>query len=333
MRLRSPAEFHLKALVVHPDQFDTATIKERLIDEGLDFISLQYIDGLRNKLKPPKPFYPTDTTHSPSLRFILNERINRAFIPDAAMRSAREILETPRAKEFVESMLLVNAPLSAIAGFISKHKNIHCTVEVLEVYQHYFWNTDLLDSTQMRILLQLRIDTAAESIPEFKDKKKALTSAYYKDPRTVAANLPYSPTSAMLAQMRLGIRPSKAEIALRMMETRDIAWMRAIEAAQTDGPGDDQKFMNYVNGGRILEELLQMVARPEDQLRKQLSAIGLKTELAPVKSIHALTEGRHTVEVAPIKDGSDDSNESAFDAGFDGPEGSDPGAGDVDGSE
>lgn len=309
MRLRSPAEFYIKYLACHPDKFTTDAIKERLLDEGLDFISPKYIDGLRAKLKPPKPFHPTDQKHFPSYRFLLNERIDRIFHPDAAMQTAKEILARPRAKEFVESMMLVNAPLTAIAGFITRHRKIFCDVRALETYQHYFWNTDLLDSTQTRLLLQMRIDTVAEAVPEFKDKKSLLKSAYYKDPRTVAANLPYSPTSAMLTQMRMGIRPTRAEIALRMMEARDTAMIRAIEAVQTDGMGDDQKFMNYVNGGRILEELLQMVAKPEDALRKQLSSIGLRTELAPVQTVHSLTGGQHTVEIAPTKDMSDDDAE------------------------
>ena len=91
-----------------------------------------------------------------------------------------------------------------------------------------------------------------------------------------------------------------------MQETRDIAWLRAAEAAQTDGPGDSQKFLNYANGGRILEELLQLVVKPEDQLREQLSAITLRTDLQPVPSVHALSAGNHTTEIAPIKDAQDD---------------------------
>jgi len=310
MRLRSPAEFYLKYLVVHPDRYDNIAIKNRLLDEGLDFISEVYVEGLRKKLKPPKAFNPTNPRHFPSYRFIINERINRIFQPDAAMRGAREILETPRAKEFVESMLLVHVPLSAIASFVTRHRGVHCTVAALELYKHYFWNIELLDSTQMRVLLRMRVDNAVDGIEEFKGKSAILKNAYYKDPRTVAANLPYTPTAALLAQTRLGIRPSRAEIALRMLEARDIAALRAIEAAHTDGPNDDQKFMNYVNGVRILEELLQMVAKPEDQLRKQLSAITLRTELAPVPSIHALSGGQHTVDLAPVKDKTDDDSES-----------------------
>lgn len=310
MRLRSPAEYYIKYLCAHTDRYKTDDIKSRLIDAGLDFISEAYLTSIRAKLRPPDPFFPHDPGHAPSFSFIVRERINRLFQPDIAMKTALELLDTPRAKEFVEAMVLAHVPFSSIASFVTKHRSVYCTVDTLEVYTHYFWNINLLDTTQMRVLLELRIDTLADNVPELRDKKSILKHAYWKDPRKVAADLPYSPTTAMLAQMRLGVRPTKAEVALRMQEARDIAWLRAAEAAQQDGPGDSQKFLNYANGGRILEELLQMVVKPEDQLRDQLSAITLRTESKTVPSIHELTAGQHTTELAPLKDIDNDEHEA-----------------------
>ncbi len=324
MRLRSPAEYYIKSLVCHPDRLDTSAIKDRLIDEGLDFISDAYIEGLRKKLEANKPreFYPNDRSHAPSFAFLVRERINSIFQPTVAMKMALEILEAPRAKEFVESMMLVHIPLPAIADFVTRQRKVYCTSESLELYAHYFWNIELLDSTQMRVLLDMRAEVAAATVPEFKDKKNVLTRAHYKDARKIAADLPYSPTSAMLAQLSLGERPRRAEIAKRLMETRDIVWLRAIQAAQTDARGDDQKFLNYVNGGRILEELLQLAVKPEDQLRDQLSAITLRTETKKVPSIHALSAGQHTTELIHMnKDAEEDEPE---------PAGAEPGGGEVD---
>lgn len=309
MRLRSPAEYYIKYLVLHPDKYSTATIKERLLDEGLDFISDRYIDGLRKKLNPPDPFFPGDPNHAASYSFIIRERVNRMFQRDISMKMALEILETPRAKEFVESMALVHVPMAAISSFVSRHRGVYCTPEALDLYCHYFWNVNLLDSTQMRVLLQMRIDVAVENIPELRGQEKALKTAYYKDPRRVAADLPYSPTTAALTQMRLGVKPGKYDLALRMMEARDMAAARAVEAAQQDGPGDSQKFLNYANGSRILEELLQMVVKPEDDMREQLQSIALRTDTRALPTIHQLSDGHHTVDLAPMKDRDDDADE------------------------
>jgi hypothetical protein len=307
MRLQSPALYYLKALTCHPDNHSNAAIKELLDDERLDYLSDSYIDKVRASMKPPDPFYPTDKRHAKSFSFILNAGIHRLFLPDELMRMAKRILNSPRAKEFVESMLLVRVPFSVIAAYVTEHRGIFCTGEALRIYQHYFWNIDLLDSTEMRVLIALRTEQAAERVPELKGMKKILTSAYFKDARKVAADLPFSPTTAMLAQMRLGIRPGKANLALRMMEARDLAIARAVEAIQQDGPNDSMKCLNYINSSRMLEEMLQMVAKPEDQLQDQLRAIALRTETRELPSIHQLSAGKHTVDLAPLEDSNDTS--------------------------
>lgn len=303
MRLRSPAEFYIKFLVTHPDQYDTPAIRERLIDENLDFISDAYIDRLRGKMHPPTPFHPDERLHAASYSFLLTERLNRIYQPDVAMKMALEILNMPRAKEFAEATLLVQIPFSSIAAYITRHLGVYCVPEALELYKHYFWNINLLDSTQMRVLLHLRIGLAAEHVPEFKGKSAVLKSAYYKDPRKAAADLPHSPTTAMIVQMRLGVRPSKYELAMRILEARDNAMTRIVEAVQQDGPGDSKKFLDYATGSRILEELLQMIVRPEEEMRAQLQSIALRTESHTLPSIHELSPGgHHTVDVAPLKD-------------------------------
>jgi hypothetical protein len=309
MRLRSPAEFYIKYLILHPDKYLTRDIKERLLDEGLDFISEAYIDRLRSKLKPPTPFYPNDRDHAPSFHFLINERINGLFHRELAVRTALEILSLPRAKEFVEAMVLVQVPLPAISAYLTRHLGVFCTTEALELYRHYFWNVNLLDSSQMRVLIQLRIDTLADHVPELQGKQAVLKAAYYKDARKIGADLPHSPMAATLAQMRLGIRPGRQELALRMLEARDMAALRATEAVHQDGPGDSQKFLNYANGSRLFEEMLQMVVKPEDQMQEQLRAIALRMDTREVPSIHTLSAGHHTVDLAPTKDLDHDDDE------------------------
>ena len=302
MRLRSPAEYYIKFLCVHPSNYATADIRERLLDEGLDFISDEYIERVRRKLTPPDPFYPTDRRHKASMDFILDERINSLFQRTVPMKMALELLDTPRAKEFVETMLLIQVPPSAISAFVSRHRDVVCTPDALELYKHYFWNINLLDSSQMRALIQLRMDLMEASVPEFRGRKDVLKSAYYRDPRKTAAELPYSPTTAMLAQLRLGIKPGKYELSLRMLEARDQAVLRMVEAGQQGSRDDSQNFLNWANGARILEELLQMVVKPEDGMREQLRSIALRTETREIPSIHQLSDGRHTVDVSPTKD-------------------------------
>lgn len=307
MRLISPAQYYIKYLACHPDGYSNDAIKERLDNERLDYVSDKYLDQVRASMKPPTPFHPQDDRHALSFSFINDEGLVRIFRPNDAMKAAKKVLTFPRAKEFVEAMLLVHVPMEAVAAYIETHWQLRCDVETLRLYSHYFWNIDLLDTTEMRLLLALRFEQASERNPELKDKKKLLTSAYYKDPRKVAADLPYSPTTALLAQMRLGIRPGRADLTMRMTEARDMSIIRAIEAAQQDGPSDSMKFLNYVNGGRMLEELLQLISKPESHMQEQLRVIALRTESREVVPIHQLSGGHHTVEVAPIEDANEGS--------------------------
>jgi hypothetical protein len=308
MRLVSPALYYIKYLVCHPDSYANDAIKERLSDERLDWLSDAYIDKVRAATKAPTPFHPGDDRHARSFSFINDEQLVHIFRPDEAMKQAKKILTVPRAKEFVEAMLLVHVPLPAIAAYVEEHWRLRCDVGTLRRYQHYFWNIDLLDTSEMRVMLALRFEQAVDRHPELADKKKLLTSAYYKDPRKIAADLPWSPTSALLAQMRLGIRPGRADLTMRLMEARDMSIIRAIEAVQQDGPADNMKFLNYVNGGRILEELLQLVAKPESHMQEQLRVIALRTDTRDVVPIHQLSGGHHTADVSPTEVANEGSN-------------------------
>jgi hypothetical protein len=328
MRLRSPAEYYIKYLVSHPHKYPVDEIQERLIDEGLDFISPVYLTRVRSKLKLPKPFRPEDPHHTPSLAFILKTGINRLYMPDLSMKIAQDVLACARAKEFVETALISRAPMAAIAHMVTKHFQVYCTSGALEVYHHYFWNTDLFDTIQLQVLLSMRAEIAEKYIPEFKGHAQVLRSAYFRDARKVAAEMPYSPMGAMLAQTRLGFAPTRSEVSLRMMEAKSLALLRACEALQRGGPHDSQNALNNITSARILEELTQMTSKPEGQMLEQVQSIALRTDTQPMKSIHQLSDGRHTVDVAPMKDPLHDDTDAFDDTGD-----PDSGPGDIDGSE
>jgi hypothetical protein len=48
--------------------------------------------------------------------------------------------------------------------------------------------------------------------------------------------------------------------------------------------------------------MLQLTSKPEDHMQDQLRAIALRTDTHDVPFIHQLSSGRHTVEMAPLKD-------------------------------
>ena len=306
MRLRSPAEFYIKALFADTRRLTDEQVQEQLAEDGVDYISTAYLTRLRKKMKVPEPFHPSKQNHIASQQFLVREKLRRFFQPDKLMREALLVFEKPRVREAVESMLLGRVPATSISELIKRTFNVTCTPAGLAIFTHFFWNVDLLDSTQMRLLIKLRFDRD-EDDDTFKGRKKLLSSSYFDDARATASTLPSMPASALVVQLRLGFLPNRHELASRLLEVQRIAWLKAIESLAHNGLNDSQKFLNYVHASKLVEEMMQSVARPEDQLREQINTIGLKVETRLLPTITSLSGGAHTVEMTPIEEDRDDS--------------------------
>jgi ribosomal protein L20 len=297
---RSPCERYLVYLIVHGDAYTNDQIREIIHELQLDFVGNWYIERLRATVLPPSPFYPTDPLHSASQRFLLRERIRDLFHPNDEVRLALKVLELPRVKEFIEAMVLSGAPDAAITYALGVQRGFRCTNAVLERYKHYFWNTELLDSTDMRALLRLRVEAAQHSKePEIQMQMSALHKASFNDPRKVAADLPASPITALMSQMRMGLMPSSIELSKVLETLRAAASIRALEATLNGGPDDSLRALNYSGVVRVATETLEHVAKPDQELREDLGALTLRTEQIPPPVIHQLSSGHHTVDLEP----------------------------------
>ncbi|WP_394831779.1 hypothetical protein LVJ94_35210 [Pendulispora rubella] len=306
--IRSPAEFYIKFLIVSPENYENDAIEKKLEWTGLDFISQEYVDGLRDSLAPPRPFHPRDPLHDKSQRFLYREGLRALFFPDDDMRMAQNVLGKRRAKEFIETMLLSHAPLGAIAMGVTRYRGVGCSPRAIELYRHFYWNVDLLDGPEVRTLLELRYQKLLRSDKPV-DKALAAAAKKARDPRQMAAELPFSPLGAMLAQMRMGIVPRDIRVAERVVAARNLAVIRAEECLYASAAKDAA---NYAITAKIMTELLETVQNPDDQLRAELSTITLRVDSAPVPTLHELTRGLHTVDLQPSADGDvDDEHDSA----------------------
>lgn len=303
MQLRSPAEFYIKYLLVRSPKAPVAEVVMELKRLGLDYISEPYIGRVKEKIPlAPDPFFPEDMGHPASTKYVCALRIDRAFRQDAAMKGALELLEYPRIREFVESMLICGAPIHAIAQRTSAFGELHCSVGLIECFRHYFWNMNLFDSTSLRLLLKWRLDNDTEKEPELKERKKLVMEQYYKDPRKMAADMPHSPLVASMVQQQMGFRASNRELAGMLLEARAMAVQRALQSTYENGPNDSMKFANFVNGSRILTEVLELVVTPDDNLKEQFEAFRLKTDDKPVPTLAQLSAGQHTADLQPTGD-------------------------------
>jgi hypothetical protein len=128
----------------------------------------------------------------------------------------------------------------------------------------------------------------------------ALKKARYNDPRVIAADLPASPLTALMSQMRMGFMPSSGQLSQVLETLRTAAAIRALEATLSGGPEDSARALNFAGVVRVATETLEQVARPDEELNQKLGALLLRTEPAPVPLIHQLSQGEHTVEMEPV---------------------------------
>jgi hypothetical protein len=317
---RTPIEFFLKYLIVHPDEFTNDAIKERLFELGLDDLGEYYIDRLRAKVKPPKPFYPGDKHHQRSQRFLITEGIQDLFFPNNDTVTAYRILDFPRIKEFVESMLIAYAPVEAIALSMTRHRNFPATPRAIEIFKLYFWNVDLLDSVGMRALLKMRPGAAAaHSSKDIQRQAEPLKASSWNDPRRVVSELPFSPLSATMAQVRMGLMPKGMNLGSVLTTAREMAAMGVVESICTNGARDHMKARDLAEIVRLTTEVLEVVVKPDETMRDQLAHIAMRTDDKPVPFVHSLSEGKHTVDMQPMPKGNDD--------GYDGDAAEVPGVG------
>ena len=299
---RSPAELYIKYLIIHPRGYRNDEIKDVLTFAQLDFIGDWYVDRLRLELQVPTPFYPRITTHVRSQEFLLQNGLRRFFQPDEAVRQAFDVLQKPRVKEYVETLLISNAPPSSLSHYLKSYMHFTIGFDGIMFFKNAFWNVDLIDSVELRALLQRRGEALeGHTDPQVMAQHRAFKKASYNDPRRAAAEMPFSPVSTMISMMKMGFFPGKFELAKLAEGTRIGALARSYEATFRDGPEDHVKARDYANTAKMITEILENIVRPDEQLREQLSAIALKTDDVRVPVIHELSGGAHTVDIAPLE--------------------------------
>lgn len=294
---RSPAEVYTKYLLLHPRGYTDDEVGRILEYANLPHLGGWYLKKLKDDLVKPDPFYPFDARHLPSRAFLLTERLGWIFAPDEYGKQAFEILELPRVREFVETMLLAHAPPVSIAGVLARRYDFACTETSVVRYKDFFWNVDLLDATEMRAILELQqIRLATSTDPDMAMQAAALKYPLFRDARRAAADMPFTPFAAMSTQVKLGIFPGKLDQPKLLEQASGLLMMRVLEAATHDGKDASNKAMNWsIALGKIMEAK-EKVADPTADITEQLQRVVYRTDNSPVPTFQQL-KGTHTIDV------------------------------------
>lgn len=302
---RSPAEFYIKYLLVHPDEYSDEDIELTLKEHQLDNPGSGYFDRLRKRLKVPKPFYPYNDQHPFSWRFLMREKIFPLFHPDHRMLNALNILHKPRAKEAVEAMTLVNDPPALICHRLLS-MGVRVDIKDLQRYQHFFWNIQLVDSTELRALLAVRVDEMVLNDAGGANQVRAgaMKMAAYMDPRWVASRSYIPEVAALRNQMRFGYMPDRIDLARLVNAAAVIATSRILDELSSSHPHAARNSEQFSQVATNMLTMLELIGSPDEEMRKDLTALGLETdELDTVKGVEVLTEGTYTSEMQLLTGG------------------------------
>ncbi len=298
----SPAEKYIEFLVSHPDGYSDDTIIEMLQLKQLDFIGPSYLRRLRGNIRIPKKFTPDNKFHKPSARFLNSYRLYYLYHPDEAMKGAERVLEDPRGKETLETMLISRDSESLCAHRLSTngHKVLPAAIER---YKFFFFNIDLVDSTELRALLLMRHDFTPMTMDKYEDQMRlAMTKSGYQDPRRALAANPIPQVASMMNQIRMGFMPSRADLARMVELTRTASTVRGLSTALSmQGRNAAVETRDWALATKLFGEILADVGSPDGDIQRELQLLALRTSSSEVPHISELSGGEHTVDMQPVE--------------------------------
>lgn len=300
---RSPAEYYIKYLLLHPDNYDDDDIKRVLKEHQLDFPGGKYLDRLRARLRPPSPFYPLNDLHPSSFRYLVSEKVHTLFHQDRKTVAALEILNKPRVKEMVESMTLLREPYALVVVRLQRAGLGSYRAGDLQRYCHFFWNLDLVDSTELNGLMQIRANLTDGDDVLAVAATKAMVRASYNDPRYSAATSPIPVVAAMRLQVRYGYMPDRVTTARLATLVAALGTGAAAEAAHGRGPKGAQHSRDYMAAAVQAAQLRQLLGSPEESLEKELQQLAVATAEGNVPHIDELTDGDYTEGLSILTEG------------------------------
>ena len=310
---RSPAEFYIKYLLSHPDNFSDEDVVKSVQGHQLDLPGGSYLERLRHQLVRPQPFFPYDIHHHPSYQFLNRNRIYFAFHPDEAMMDALKILALPRAKEMVETMMIIDDPPILILHRLES-LGLRTDKKSLVRYAHHFWNIQLVDSTELRALLDMRFKTELPDDAGGKDVARGLSlrKAAYADPRLIAANSPSAQAASLIYSVRSGFLPTRLDVSKLISTTAELAIAQAHIEMLSGGPSAAMRARDYTTAAQNLYMLLEQRGAPDTELHRSLIGMGLELKHTEqdVSGIHQLTEGNFSAEMQVVRESIDEDADS-----------------------
>lgn len=137
---RAPYEYYAKYLLT---RFNVDATKHKLESSGFGTQDREFLRVLRRKVFVGKPS-PCVTGSQAHEAWLRKHRVYQLSAGKQDALSALEVLQTPRLRSALEIMLTGGVSTEESSERLFMLSGTECPKSVVELYQHYFWNVNLL---------------------------------------------------------------------------------------------------------------------------------------------------------------------------------------------
>lgn len=286
--MRHPSEYWIKYLISQ-DAHTDEQIQGMCEMANLGAINDTYLINLRMAMMKDRPilFRPRDVQCRASQLFLRKEGIHEAWYRNQHMKTAVNILISSKLRALVETFILSPLKSDQAVRKIREKLDIKLHKSAYELYRHFFWNSNLLSSTDWGDFLRSRELSHHEWL------RLAVTA--------------HGPQGIQMLLWKTGTGNLRQLTANRIFEDiRNIAYMKIKEIELRPAHMEhSQTFLNYARAAKIAQE---EVANTSDAMKDVLShfqAFRMQHSEMTTPSIGQLTGGNFS-EAEDVAGASDD---------------------------
>lgn len=144
--MKQPNEYWLKYMLLFSG-LSHEQIAESARMSGMPDPSVAYLRDLSDKLQETRP--PRfDLGNSASRAWVRRQRIMSMAVGQKYALQAREILGDTKVRPVVETLIISDASLEDVSKYTREITGKKLSKKAIDLYRHYFWNRQLLSSSE-----------------------------------------------------------------------------------------------------------------------------------------------------------------------------------------
>ena len=249
-------------------------------------LTVEELASIEDGMDYPVPYRPHVRTHGPSQRFLRREGVYDAWRNGPDMRQTKKVLESNALRQAVETFILSPVKAEQAVRKIQQKLDFYLTVRAYELYQHYYWNRDLLTGLEWGDFIHTR-DTANRQLLQLAVEARGASGA-----------------QLLLWKMGMGgLRQMEANRGFT--DARNVSFMLLQQIALVEpSKYHSEMWLNYLRAAKMAQEAVDASSSAVQDVVESFNAFRLRHEETKAPSIKELTGGNFS-PAEGIEDGED----------------------------